>query len=151
MKYEGGCYCRAVRYRIDKEPIKRAQCFCRECQYLTGGAPNLFMLFSNGGFQYTKGVARTFTRQDIDKPVSRDFCSECGTHLISRRPDLEAVIVKVGTLDDPRIYGAPDFGVFGMDKQPFHWIPQGMPVYERLPVRADGLAGTPQRKVSEST
>jgi hypothetical protein len=41
--------------------------------------------------------------------------------------------VKVGTLDDPKLYGAPKLAIFTIDKQPFHQIPQGLPTFERRP------------------
>jgi hypothetical protein len=44
MKPEGGCYCGAVRYVAEGDPVMRAQCHCRECQYITGGAPNMSRL-----------------------------------------------------------------------------------------------------------
>ncbi len=135
MNLEGGCYCGALRYRAEGEPMMKAQCHCRECQYISGGAPNLFMLMPVAGFEYTKGTPRTFTRQDLDAAVTREFCAECGTHLLTRRPGLPAVVLKIGTLDDPAQYGAPKMAIFTIDKQPFHHIADGLPSFERLPQR----------------
>ena len=106
MTLDGGCYCGAVRYLAEGEPILKAQCHCRECQYIAGGSPNMFVLMPPGGFRYAKGTLRQFTRSDLERAVTREFCGECGTHLVTRRPGLAAVILKVGTLDDPTLFGS---------------------------------------------
>ena len=66
MKLEGGCYCGAVRYQAEGEPMMKAQCHCRECQYISGGAPNMFVLMPVDGFGYTKGTPKKFTRSDLE-------------------------------------------------------------------------------------
>jgi hypothetical protein len=133
MKLEGGCYCRALRYVAEGEPVMRAQCHCRECQYITGGSPNLFIAMPVAGFSYTKGSPKTFSRTDLERPVTREFCAACGTHIITRRPGFPAVILKVGTLDDPSLFGAPKMAIYTIDKQTFHQIPEGLPTFEQLP------------------
>jgi hypothetical protein len=135
MKLEGGCYCGALRYVAEGEPMMKAQCHCRECQYISGGAPNLFMLMPLAGFRYSKGAPKQFTRSDLEGAVTREFCAECGTHLITRRPGLPAVVLKIGTLDDPSLYGGAQSAIFTIDSQPFHHIPAGLPSFERLPKR----------------
>jgi len=135
MRVEGGCYCRKVRYVAEGEPRLKAQCHCRECQYISGGAPNMFMLMPPEGFRYVSGAPKGFARDDLDQPVTREFCENCGTHLATRRPGLPFVILKVGTLDDPSLYGAPQMAIFTVDRQPFHLIPEGLPTFERLPPR----------------
>jgi hypothetical protein len=135
MKLEGGCYCGEVRYVAEGEPMMKAQCHCRECQYISGGAPNLFVLMPIDGIRYTKGSPRQFTRSDLERAVTREFCAECGTHLMTRPPGLPAVVLKVGTLDDPTLFGGPQMAIYTIDRQPFHQIPEGMPAFERLPKR----------------
>ena len=44
-----------------------------------------------------------------------------------------AVLIKVGTLDDPTVFGQPQMAIFTIDKQPFHQIPDGLPTFERTP------------------
>jgi hypothetical protein len=134
MEAEGGCYCGAVRYKTSGEPIFRGQCHCRECQYISGGSPNLVMGMPGDGFAYTKGEPKVFTRSDLENPVSREFCPDCGTHLLSRAPSLGgAALLKVGTLDDPNVFGGPQMAIFTVDQQSFHQIPEGIPTFARMP------------------
>jgi hypothetical protein len=135
MKLEGGCYCGALRYAAEGEPALRAQCHCRECQYISGGSPNMFMLMPPEGFSYTKGTPKQFTRSDLERAVTREFCAQCGTHILTRRPGQKSIILKAGTLDDPGLFGVPQMAIYTVDKQPFHLIAEGVPEFERLPKR----------------
>jgi len=133
MKLEGGCYCRNLRYAAEGKPALKAQCHCRECQYISGGAPNLFMLMAAEGFTYTKGVPKLFKRTDIENAVTREFCAECGTHILTRRPGLTQVVLKIGTLDEPASVYSPKMAIFTRDMQPYHFIAEGLPAFDRLP------------------
>ncbi len=134
MNLRGGCYCGALRYEADGEPIMKGQCHCRECQYISGGSVNVFMAMPEAGFRYTAGEPKRFTRSDLENPVTREFCAECGTHVVTRAPGLAgAVILKVGSLDDPSVFGMPQMAIFTCDRQPFQLVPEGVPTFERMP------------------
>lgn len=134
MKIEGGCYCGAVRYEVDGEPIFRGQCHCRECQYISGGSPNVTMAMPEASFKYTKGKPKGFSRKDLDTPVTREFCAECGTHLLSKAPSLGGtVLLKVGTFDEPKLFEGPSMAIYMVDAQPFHLVPEGLLTFDRLP------------------
>ncbi len=133
MEVEGGCYCGSVRYRADGEPIMRAQCCCRECQYISGGSPVLILGMPEAGFALSQGETKAFQRADLENPVTREFCPSCGTHLLSRVPGAPFVLLKVGTLDDPGVFEGPQTVFYTCDRQPFHHVPEGIPAHERLP------------------
>ena len=134
MMLEGGCYCGATRYSAEGDALLKGQCFCRECQYVSGGDSNLVMGMPAAGFAYTKGKPKEFQRADLESPVTREFCGECGTQILSRAPGLPgAVLIKVGTLDDPSAFPGPDMAIFTCDAQPFHKLPDGIPTFERTP------------------
>ena len=134
MKIQGGCYCKSVRYEIDAEPMLIVQCHCRECQYISGGSPNVCVVVPGSGFHYLQGEPRQFSRSDLESPVTREFCATCGTALLTRSPALAgAAIVKLGTLDRPDAFGDPQMAIFTVDRQPFHVIADGMPQFERMP------------------
>jgi hypothetical protein len=134
MELKGGCYCGALRYEAKGDALFKGQCHCRECQYITGGHPNVIIAMPESGFTYDKGVPKSFKRTDLARAVTREFCPDCGTHLVTRSPGLPgAVILKVGTLDDPGVYGGPQMVIFTVDKQSFHHVPEGVPTFERAP------------------
>ncbi|MEO1935049.1 MAG: GFA family protein [Myxococcales bacterium] len=134
MEIEGGCYCGALRFKAEGDSLFKGQCHCRECQYISGGGPNFVMGLPETGFQYTTGAPKLFQRPDLDNPVTREFCGDCGTHILTRSPGMPgAVILKVGTLDDPNLYGGPQMAIYTIDKQSFHMIPEGVASFERVP------------------
>jgi hypothetical protein len=134
MDISGGCYCGAVRYTVSGDPLFKGQCHCRECQYISGGLPNVVMGMPEAGFAYTKGSAKHYRRADLSDPVTREFCAECGTHLLTRTARVPAaVLLKVGTFDDPSVFGGPQVAIYVIDKQSFHHVPDGIPAFERVP------------------
>ena len=44
-----------------------------------------------------------------------------------------AVLLKVGTFDDPSVFVGPQMVIFTIDKQSFHHVPDGLPTFERAP------------------
>ena len=134
MGLKGGCYCGALRYEAGGDPMFKGQCHCRECQYISGGNANVVMAMPEGSFAYTKGEAKQFRRGDLDTPVTREFCSACGTHILAKSPRLPgALILKVGTLDDPSVFEGPQMVIWTIDKQAWHQLPEGVPAFERTP------------------
>ncbi len=133
MTITGGCYCGEIRYESKGEPQAMLQCHCRECQYISGGNANLITVLPADGFSFTKGEPKSFTRTDIERPVTRLFCPTCGTSIATKTPNRpDSVIVKVGTLDDPTTFKL-QMAIFAKDKQPFHFIPDGLPTFDKRP------------------
>ena len=135
MAVTGGCYCGEVRYEVDGPQEAAFQCHCRECQYLTGGNANIVVVFAESDFRYTKGLASSFARSDLENPVTRHFCGACGTGIGSRSPSRpNSMIVKVGTLDNPGEYQA-QAAIFTCDRQAYHYIPNNIPSFDKRPTK----------------
>ena len=133
MKISGGCYCGSLRYEANGDVEASIQCHCRECQYITGGNPNVIMIMPLSGFEFVKGIPKTFKRKDIENAVTRLFCENCGTGIGTKNPNRpNSIILKVGTFDDPSIF-KPDIAIFTIDKQKFHHIEDGLKSFERRP------------------
>ena len=133
MKTRGRCYCGIIKYEIEEQAEAAFQCHCRECQYITGGNPNAVMVFSQEDFKFCKGNPSVFARSDLETPVNRYFCKNCGTAIGSISPSRPgSFIVKIGTLDNPGVFD-PKFAIFTCDIQDFHHIPEGLESFDKRP------------------
>lgn len=133
MIIEGGCYCGDIRYHFEGDVNAQMQCHCRECQYITGGQPNMIAIVPEAGFKYTKGEPVGFSRPDLENPVCRYFCKNCGTAIGTRSVNAPgAMIIKVGTMDDPSFF-KPTVAIFTKDSQSFHHIGDDVVSFESVP------------------
>ena len=88
----------------------------------------MFLLMPVDGFRYVRGEPCRFKRDDLERAVTREFCGDCGTQLITRRPGLNAIVLKAGTLDDPAQYGECQMAINASDRQAFNCIQEGLPI-----------------------
>lgn len=134
ITFTGGCYCGAIRYECTGPALMRGLCYCRTCQNISGGAGNFFMAVAADGFRFVKGTPGSFNKNDRPGSPTRHFCATCGVHLTARSDRApSAVLVKVGTLDDPSHFGAPELVTWTSEMQTFHSLPSGVPTHAEFP------------------
>lgn len=130
----GGCLCGAVRYECCGPLLFQGLCLCRTCQVISGGAGNLFAAVGADTFRFTKGRPRSHTNEAHAWRPTRHFCEVCGVHLTSRSERAaSAVLIKVGTLDDPGVFEGPQVVTWTSEMQKFHLLPPGVPAHPELP------------------
>ena len=129
----GGCLCGAVRYELKSDPFDCGWCHCRTCQLNSGAPAMVFASVPDGDLVWTRGADKVKSVRSSSFG-HREFCSECGTHLVTKVPGLPAVVVKVGTMDEPAQF-QPQMAIYTCDKQAFHQIPAGLVTFEKLPGR----------------
>ena len=133
MRIEGGCYCSEIRYVADGDAQASVQCHCRQCQYITGGHPNVLMIMPLDGFKFVSGKPQEFKRSDLENSVTRLFCNSCGTAIGTKSPLREkSIILKVGTFDDPSVF-KPEIAIFTCDMQKFHHIDSSLKSFDKRP------------------
>ena len=115
----------------------RGLCYCRTCQTISGGAGNLWMAVDTQTFQFTRGNPKSFRKPEHAWSPTRHFCENCGVHLTARSERApSAVLVKVGTLDDPSIFEGPQMVTWTSEMQKFHSLPPNVPAHAEFPKRA---------------
>ena len=101
-KIVGGCMCGAVRYESAADAAMQASCYCRDCQRSTGGAFAPVLLVPKDAFKMTKGELKHYeVTGDSGNKVSRAFCANCGSPIMSVLSGMPFIAIKAGSLDDP--------------------------------------------------
>src|SRR3954469_15993322 len=99
---EGGCSCRAVRYRLTAEPMFVNCCHCLNCQRQTGSAFVINMLIEADRVELLGGEPQAVEAPTDDGSAQRIYrCPTCQTAVYSEYGRPEVVFVRAGTLDDP--------------------------------------------------
>jgi hypothetical protein len=101
---------------------------------ISGGAGNLYMAVGAGTFLFTKGTPESFTNSEHPWHPTRHFCATCGVHLTARSERApSAVLIKIGTLDDPSVFAGPQMVTWTSEMQKFHLVPPDVPAHPELP------------------
>ena len=123
--FDGGCTCRAVRYRMSDKPLFVNCCHCRWCQRETGTAFALNALIEADRVQPLQGEPEVInTPSDSGRGQRIARCPTCRIALWSSYSSDKLRFVRVGTLDDPDRF-SPDMHIFTMSKQPWVVLPPG--------------------------
>ncbi len=97
----GSCLCGAVRFQVRGEPQRFYHCHCQRCRKAsgTGHASNLFLSNATLNFSQGETLLKRYKVPEAQR-FARQFCSECGCAVARSVPDLNAVLIPAGTLDD---------------------------------------------------
>lgn len=129
---EGGCTCRAIRYRLTRAPMIVHCCHCRWCQRETGASFALNALIETDCIEVLSGAPETVpTPSQSGKGQRIIRCPSCRVALWSHYPGSGDAVgfIRVGTLDEPDRL-PPDVHIFTASKQPWVVLPDGVPAFE---------------------
>lgn len=126
---EGGCDCRAVRYRMETAPLFVHCCHCRWCQRESGASFALNAMIESDRVTelwQPPELVDTPTESGSGQVIAR--CPRCKvavwSHYAGAGPLLK--FIRVGTLDNPDLL-PPDIHIYTASRQPWVVLPAGTP------------------------
>lgn len=136
---EGGCTCRAIRYRMKSKPLFVHCCHCRWCQRETGTAFALNAMIEADRVELLSGdpeMVRTPSNSGKGQNIWR--CPDCKIAVWSNYSGSgdRVRFMRVGTLDNPDAL-PPDIHIFTSSKQPWVILPADVPVIAEYYDRKD--------------
>jgi hypothetical protein len=126
---EGGCTCRAVRYRMAASPLIVHCCHCTWCQRESGTAFALNAMIEADRVELLSGTLDMIDTPSLSGKGQQILrCAKCRIAVWSHYAGAgqKACFVRVGTLDEPARL-PPDIHIFTAYKQPWVVLPEGVP------------------------
>ena len=128
---EGGCDCKAVRYRMRSAPLFVHCCHCRWCQRESGSAFALNAMIESDrvlNLGIEPEVVHTPSDSGLGQKIAR--CPTCRvavwSHYAGSGPIMK--FVRVGSLDQPDLM-PPDVHIFTATKQPWVVLDETVPAF----------------------
>lgn len=129
--FTGGCFCGAIRYRMQGRPMFIHCCHCTDCQRQTGTAFALNGMIETDRIELLKGEPVVVSLPtDSGRPHDVYRCEACQSSLWSdygRRPWVR--FLRIGTLDNAGAF-SPDVQIYTRSKLPWVALPVGSRVFE---------------------
>jgi hypothetical protein len=96
----GRCLCGAVSYTISGEPVRMAQCHCKDCQKASGSGHMSIAFFKVDDVKIDGPMASYAVTADSGNINTRHFCPSCGSRIASQNSARPGVIgIAVGSAD----------------------------------------------------
>ncbi len=128
MKFEGGCFCGAIKFKTNSVARRVTHCHCIHCRCLSGAPFLTYAEFKFTDFTFTSGApALVNTRPE----VARQFCPHCGTQLTYSDSECPHLIhVTIGSFDQPERL-IPQDHIWCDRMLPWLQMNDGLPRYAR--------------------
>ena len=117
---EGGCHCKAIRFKVMGKPFWIGACYCVDCRKISGSPYTVFAGYKSKNVEILKGTPKEYASSE---KVRRSFCEICGSPFaytyIQESHGSGKIFIPVGVFDDPRGF-APKKHVWVGQKLP--WV-----------------------------
>src|ERR1044072_7517626 len=95
--YTGQCFCGAVTITVTGEPVGAGYCHCKSCRSWSAGPVNAFTLWPPEAVTVTGGEDKIGEYNATPRSF-RQWCTDCGGHLMTRHPEWNLIDVYAATI-----------------------------------------------------
>ena len=131
--HHGSCLCGAITYEISGDIGDGYFCHCLRCRKANGSLFATNARIAPGQFRLITGQASIKNYYHEASGLTRKFCSECGSPIVSERTQPAMLAVRLGTLDTP-LHNGPIAHIFVDSKAEWETITDDLPQYAERPV-----------------
>lgn len=130
---KGGCLCGNVTYETDAEPQVVGHCHCVDCRKTSGTGHGTHVGLPEAALR-VKGEMKFYDHPaDSGHVVSRGFCGNCGSAILSRNSAMTGMaFVRASSLDDPNSV-TPQMIVYASRAPTWDKMDPALPSFAEMP------------------
>ena len=98
-KFNGSCFCGAVKFTVTGKPAGQGYCHCDSCRHWSAGPVSAFTLWNPDSVKVTKG-ADNIGSYNKTPGSTRKWCKSCGGHLFTEHPEMALTDVSAAVIPD---------------------------------------------------
>ena len=129
----GHCLCGSVTYTINGQPMRTAQCHCKDCQRASGTGHMSLAFFRADDVEIngeTKGYAITADSGNVN---TRHFCPGCGSRVYGENSARPGVVgIAVGCIDSHDWF-EPQAVVYAGSRPDWDMTSEEVPNFDTMP------------------
>ena len=103
-KHTGGCYCGAIKFSTELDPMMVGQCNCNRCRRLFGTLA-IGVFYAEDEITIEGDISSYGFEGGSGMPVTTHFCNKCGCSIFGKADFFPSMITMVlGAFDDPHAF-----------------------------------------------
>ena len=129
----GQCLCGNVKYTLTGQPLRMAQCHCKDCQRASGTGHMSLAFFTDEQVQVTGNLASYGVTADSGNTNTRHFCPDCGSRLFGTNSAKAGIRgVAIGCVDNHDWF-EPGAIVYCKDRAAWDITSDEVPNFDAMP------------------
>jgi len=137
-KLIGRCLCEKISYEITGDLGPIFNCHCSKCRRWHGSAFRTRAAIETKNFNWLTGEELVSGYTYADGNITKTFCANCGSSLITKFKDRDYIGLPIGGLElGPG--NKPIANIFVGSKAPWYEITDGLPQYDEWPPGASDV------------
>lgn len=130
---KGGCLCGAVTYESRAEPVVVGHCYCVDCRKASGAGHGTHVGVQEAALSLSGALTFYDRPADSGNIVSRGFCPNCGSAILSRNSATPGMaFLRASSLDNPDDV-TPQMIVYASRAPTWDKLDPALPTFAEMP------------------
>lgn len=95
---DGGCHCKAIRFKTEKDPFWVGACYCIDCRKISGAPYIVWAGYETEAVKIIQGIPKKYSSSE---QVHRSFCEYCSSPFAYQyKNKTEKIFIPIGIFDN---------------------------------------------------